>query len=96
MISPLNALDNQLMSDHSPVTCMIDADIIDKSKNKSPDFRRANWNAYENFLNSKIDLKVDCNSSEVTKDSIDAAIEKLATTILEAKEHAVLYTVRKS
>lgn len=50
-ISPLTAHDNQLMSDHTPVTCLIDADIIDKSTNKTSDFRRANWKIYVQYLN---------------------------------------------
>lgn len=95
-ISPLTALDNQLMSDHTPVTCTIDADIVDRTINKSADFRRANWKVYEEFLDSSIDLNADFNSSIVTKDSIDAAIEKLTNYILVAKELAVPYTIKKS
>jgi len=95
-ISPLTALDNQLMSDHTPVICSIDADIIDKTTNKSPDFRRADWNVFENFLSSNIDLNADFNSSNVTKESIDTAIGKITKTILEGKELAVPYTIKKS
>lgn len=94
-ISPLTALDDQLMSDHTPVICTIDADIIDKSTNKFPDFRRANWNAYEDFINSKINLNDDFDSSSVSKDTIDAAVEKLTNNILQAKELAVPYALKK-
>lgn len=42
------------------------------------------------------DLNVDFNSSMVTKETIDAVIDKVTKIILEAKELAVPLTVRKS
>jgi hypothetical protein len=84
------------MSDHTPVICLIDADIVDRIVNKSPDFSRANWKAYEEHLNNVIDLNADFNSSTTTKDSINAAINKLTNDILEAKLRAVPFTIRKS
>lgn len=95
-IGPLTALDDQLMSDHTPVICTIDADIIDKTTRKSPDYRRANWKVFEDFLDNNIDLNEDFNMSSVSKDSIDAAIEKLTKFILEAKEQAVPYSIMKN
>lgn len=94
-ISPLTAHVDQLKSDHAPVTCFIDADTVDKTISKKPDYRRANWTNYEEYLNSRIDLNADFDSSVVNKSTVDVAIEKLTSLILEARDEAVPYAVRK-
>lgn len=95
-ISSITAHADQLTSDHSPVTCTIDADTVDQTVNKSLDFRRANWNRYEDYLNRKIELNTDFDSSTVTKSTIDIATDRISKLILEAKELAVPYSVKKS
>lgn len=95
-ISPLTAHVDQLKSDHSPITCLIDADTVDKTTKKSLDYRRANWVNYEEYLNSRIDLNTDFDSSAVTDSTVDIAIERLTSLILEARDHAVPYSVRRN
>lgn len=75
---------------------LIDADTVDKTTNKSPDFRRANWEIYDEFLNDNIDLNSDFDSSIVTKSTIDAATEKITRLFLEVKELAIPYSVKKN
>lgn len=94
-ISPITAHIDQLKSDHSPITCTIDADTTTNSMNKSLDYRRANWLSYESFLNSKIDLNADFDSSTVTESSVDAAVERLISLILEARDLAIPRNIRK-
>lgn len=95
-ISPLSSHDSQLMSDHAPVSCEVDANVIEKTVHKSPDYKRANWKMYEDYLNLSIDLNDDFDSSVPSKSSIDAAIQKLTDNIIESRNRAVPFNVRKN
>lgn len=95
-VSQLISDHDHLNSDHSTVTCTIDADTVDRSPNKSPDYRRADWAAYEDYINNNIDLNADFNSSNVTESNIDLCIAKFTSLILEAKEVAVPYSVKSN
>lgn len=95
-ISPLNAHCDQLMSDHTPVTCIIDAVTLDESPIKLPNYKLADWKKFREHINNKIDLNNDFTINDASPELINNAINKLCSTIIEAKTIAVPLAVKKN
>lgn len=93
-ISQPLALD-ELMSDHSPVIYTIDACATKQSPFKVPDFSAANWKKFQEYLDANLDPNADFNSSEVSTQSIDDALEKLTAVTIEAKNISIPLIARK-
>lgn len=82
---------HQLGSDHNGITFQIKLDeYISPNANRTyPCFRSANWKLYESVINRKlIDMDFDANRITNT-DQIDNLVDKLTTTMHEAKSVAV-------
>lgn len=93
-ITPLTSLDNELPSDHAPVICCLDTDILPKPLAKIPNYKRANWKKYQDFINSNINLNDDFNINNASIENIENSITKVTDTIIKAKFLAIPHTTK--
>lgn len=77
--------DNELPSDHSPVTCSITAAINTINPELIPNYKEANWLRYQQHILDNINH----NQEFQTNEEIDSSIERLIKVIHEAKNLAV-------
>ena len=88
-VSPLTAHDDQLMSDHAPVTCTLDAGALNLKSAKYLDFKKANWLLFRKHVDENIDLVNTLNSTTPTSAEIDEVITCLKSTIMTARDKSV-------
>jgi hypothetical protein len=84
-ISTLLTHDNELESDHSPVTFSLDTIPTEINKIQRIDFKRANWFIYRRKVESLIEAS-EMNNEYHNEEGIDAAVQRLIDVINTAKD----------
>lgn len=83
--SPLISLENVLQSDHCPVLFSINTSRDQRSERTILNFKKANWNLFQNRITELLHNTTNIDISNTTEDQIDQAINEFTDIINTAK-----------
>lgn len=87
-ISDLVVYDDDMFSDHLPVIFHIDGDTSLQSKGQIFNFKRANWRKFNKYIDEHI-MDIQFDPGNISKNSIDTAINKVSDIIINAQSAAI-------
>lgn len=93
LFSNVYTFDNALPSDHHPVVCTIDGISMDSKVTSKPNYKKADWNKYTNYVNDQLKCLPPTLS---TKTDVDKQISKFIEIIKIAEAIAVPRTSPRS